>query len=84
MGWFSRFDENQCGLFHEVGVPNLHGLLQSEANAIVPGKRRLCSMSPTSVSRRGKVLLATGSPGGATIINTVLEIITNVMRVQSY
>lgn len=63
----------------KVGVPNLYGLLQSEANAIVPGKRPLSSMSPTIVSRNGKVLLVTGSPGGSTIINTVLEIITNVI-----
>jgi len=63
----------------KVGVPNLYGLLQSEANAIVPGKRPLSSMSPTIVSRNGKVVLVTGSPGGSTIINTVLEIITNVI-----
>lgn len=63
----------------KVGVPNLYGLLQSEANAIVPGKRPLSSMSPTIVSKGGKVMLVTGSPGGSTIINTVLEIITNVI-----
>ena len=63
----------------KVGVPNLYGLLQSEANAIVPGKRPLSSMSPTIVSKDGKVVLVTGSPGGSTIINTVLEIITNVI-----
>jgi len=63
----------------KVGVPNLYGLLQSEANAIAPGKRPLSSMSPTIVSKDGKVLLVTGSPGGSTIINTVLEIITNVI-----
>ena len=63
----------------KVGVPNFYGLLQSEANAIVPGKRPLSSMSPTIVSKDGKVLLVTGSPGGSTIINTVLEIITNVI-----
>ena len=63
----------------KVGVPNIYGLLQSEANAIVPGKRPLSSMSPTIVSKDGKVILVTGSPGGSTIINTVLEIITNVI-----
>jgi gamma-glutamyltranspeptidase/glutathione hydrolase len=63
----------------KVGVPNLYGLLQSEANAIVPGKRPLSSMSPTIVAKDGKVVLVTGSPGGSTIINTVLEIITNVI-----
>ncbi len=63
----------------KVGVPNLYGLLQSEANAIVPGKRPLSSMSPTIVSKDGKVILVTGSPGGSTIINTVLEIVTNVI-----
>ena len=63
----------------KVGVPNLYGLLQSEANAIVPGKRPLSSMSPTIVSKDGKVVLVTGSPGGSTIINTVIEVISNVI-----
>jgi len=61
------------------GVPNMFGLIQGEANAIVAGKRPLSSMTPTFVLRDGKLLLVTGSPGGPTIISTVLEIITNLV-----
>jgi gamma-glutamyltranspeptidase/glutathione hydrolase len=61
------------------GVPNAYGLLQGEANAIAPGKRPLSSMTPTFVFQDGQLLLVTGSPGGSTIINTVLEVITNVI-----
>jgi gamma-glutamyltranspeptidase/glutathione hydrolase len=61
----------------QVGTPNMFGLIQGEANAIVPGKRPLSSMTPTFVLKDGKVVLVTGSPGGPTIINTVLQIITN-------
>ena len=60
-----------------VGVPNAYGLIQGEANAIVPGKRPLSSMTPTFVLKDGKVVLVTGSPGGPTIINTVLQVISN-------
>jgi gamma-glutamyltranspeptidase/glutathione hydrolase len=60
-----------------VGAPNMFGLIQGEANAIVPGKRPLSSMTPTMVFKDGKLVLITGSPGGPTIINTVLQIITN-------
>jgi gamma-glutamyltranspeptidase/glutathione hydrolase len=63
----------------KVGVKNMFGLLQGEANAIAPGKRPLSSMTPTFVFKEGKLLLVTGSPGGPTIINTVLQIITNVI-----
>ncbi|OAM87459.1 hypothetical protein AW736_23130 [Termitidicoccus mucosus] len=63
----------------KVGVPNIYGLLQGEANAIAPGKRPLSSMTPTIVLKDGKILLATGSPGGPTIINTVFQIVTNVI-----
>lgn len=63
----------------KVGVPNDYGLIQGEANAIAPGKRPLSSMTPTVVLKDGKPFLVTGSPGGPTIINTVLEVITNVI-----
>jgi gamma-glutamyltranspeptidase/glutathione hydrolase len=63
----------------QVGTPNMFGLIQGEANAIVPGKRPLSSMTPTLVTKDGKLVLVTGSPGGPTIINTVLQIITNVI-----
>lgn len=58
-------------------TPNSYGLIGREANEIEPGKRMLSSMTPTIVSRDGKALLATGSPGGSTIINTVLQVIVN-------
>ena len=61
------------------GTPNMFGLVQGEANAIAPSRRPLSSMVPTFVNKDGKLLLVTGSPGGPTIINTVLEIITNVI-----
>lgn len=61
------------------GVPNAFGLIQGEANAIAPGKRPLSSMTPTLVLKDGKLFLVTGSPGGPTIINTVLQVITNVV-----
>ena len=63
----------------KVGEKNLYGLLQGPANAIVPGKRPLSSMTPTMVFKDGKLLLVTGSPGGPTIINTVLQVILNVI-----
>lgn len=62
-----------------VGAPNMYGLIQGEANAIVPGKRPLSSMTPTLVLKDGQLVLVTGSPGGPTIINTVLQIISNVI-----
>lgn len=62
----------------KAGVPNLFGLIQGEQNAIQPGKRPLSSMTPTFVLRDGKLLYAVGSPGGPTIINTVLQVILNV------
>jgi gamma-glutamyltranspeptidase / glutathione hydrolase len=61
------------------GVPNNYGLLQSEANAIAPRKRPLSAMTPTIVLRDGKVAFAIGSPGGPTIINTVLQVVLNVI-----
>ncbi|HUK19266.1 MAG TPA: gamma-glutamyltransferase [Bryobacteraceae bacterium] len=61
------------------GAPNMFGLVQGEANAIQPRKTPLSSMVPTIVMRDGKPYLALGSPGGPTIINTVLEVIVNVL-----
>lgn len=61
------------------GVPNTYGLIQGEANAIQPRKRPLSSMTPTIVAKDGKAFFAIGSPGGATIINTVLQVIVNVI-----
>jgi gamma-glutamyltranspeptidase/glutathione hydrolase len=61
------------------GTPNLYGLVQGEANAIVPRKRPLSSMTPTFVLKDGKPFLVVGSPGGGTIINVVLQVIVNVV-----
>jgi gamma-glutamyltranspeptidase/glutathione hydrolase len=61
------------------GVPNMYGLIQSEANQIAPRKRPLSAMTPTIVLKDGKVWFALGSPGGPTIINTVLQVIVNVI-----
>ncbi|MDQ3280034.1 MAG: gamma-glutamyltransferase [Acidobacteriota bacterium] len=61
------------------GVPNDYGLIQGEANAIAPKKRPLSSMTPTIVLKEGKPFFAIGSPGGPTIINTVLHVIVNVI-----
>ena len=63
----------------KVGVKNMYGLLQGPANAIVPGKRPLSSMTPTIVLKDKKLFFVTGSPGGPTIINTVLQIVSNVI-----
>ncbi|MCU1274100.1 MAG: gamma-glutamyltransferase [Bryobacterales bacterium] len=61
------------------GEANAYGLVQGEANAIQPRKTPLSSMTPTIVLRGGKLYLVTGSPGGPTIINTVLEVVVNVI-----
>jgi gamma-glutamyltranspeptidase/glutathione hydrolase len=60
-------------------TPNSYGLIGRDANEIQPGKRMLSSMTPTIVTKDGKVVLVTGSPGGATIINTVLQVVLNVL-----
>lgn len=61
------------------GSPNGFGLIQGEANAVGPRKRPLSSMTPTIVLKDGKLFLVVGSPGGPTIINTVLQVILNVI-----
>ncbi len=62
------------------GTPNQFGLVQGERNAIAPGKRMLSAMSPTIVEdAEGELFLVTGTPGGGTIITTVLQLIFNVI-----
>ncbi|TXN83980.1 gamma-glutamyltransferase [Methylobacterium sp. WL8] len=63
----------------KVGVPNIYGLVQGKANAIAPGKTPLSSMSPTIVSKDGKPVLVTGTPGGSRIPTVVLQSILNVV-----
>ena len=60
------------------GTENLFHLIQGEANAIQPGKRPVSSMTPTIVTRDGKLFLMLGAPGGSRIINGVLQVILNV------
>ncbi|HEU4431946.1 MAG TPA: gamma-glutamyltransferase [Pyrinomonadaceae bacterium] len=62
------------------GTPNMYGLIQGERNAVAPRKRPLSAMTPTIVLRKdGRLWFTIGSPGGPTIINTVLCVITNVI-----
>jgi gamma-glutamyltranspeptidase/glutathione hydrolase len=70
---------NEMGDFNKKpGETNARGDIGTPANLIAPGKRMLSSMTPTIVTRDGKVVIVTGSPGGRTIINTALCIILNV------
>ncbi len=62
------------------GVPNVYGLLGSTANAIAPEKRMLSSMTPTIVEKDGKLKMVVGTPGGSTIITSVLQNILNVVE----
>lgn len=60
------------------GSPNMFGLVGNEANSIAPQKRMLSSMTPTIVEKDGKLFMVVGSPGGSTIITSVLQAILNV------
>jgi len=73
------FLNNQMDDFSaKAGVPNLYGLTGSEANSIAPEKRMLSSMTPTIVEKNGKLFMVVGTPGGSTIITSVLQTILNV------
>jgi gamma-glutamyltranspeptidase / glutathione hydrolase len=61
------------------GEPNAYGLIGGEANAVAPTKIPLSSMSPTIVKKDGRFRFATGSPGGSTIITTVLQVVINIV-----
>lgn len=63
----------------KVGVPNMYGLVQGEANAIAPGKAPLSSMSPTIVTKDGQAVMVVGTPGGSRIITATLLTILNVI-----
>lgn len=60
------------------GVPNAYGLVGAEANSIAPEKRMLSSMTPTIVEKDGQLFLVVGTPGGSTIITSVLQTFLNV------
>ena len=62
------------------GTPNGFGLIGGVANAIEPGKRPLSSMTPVLLFKSGQPVMATGSPGGSTIITAVLQTVLNVME----
>jgi len=71
---------NEMGDFNPIpGLTNSRGLIGTKPNLVAPEKRMLSSMSPTIVAKDGKPLLVIGSPGGRTIINTVLQVILNVI-----
>jgi gamma-glutamyltranspeptidase/glutathione hydrolase len=71
---------NEMGDFSaKTGVPNSAGLVYGNANAIEANKRMLSSMTPTIVTKNGKNFMVIGSPGGPTIITTVLQCIMNVV-----
>jgi gamma-glutamyltranspeptidase/glutathione hydrolase len=70
---------NEMGDFNKrPGETNTRGDIGTAANLIDPGKRMLSSMTPTIVTKNGKVALVTGSPGGRTIINTVVGVVLGV------
>ncbi|WP_338409531.1 gamma-glutamyltransferase [uncultured Flavobacterium sp.] len=60
------------------GVPNSYGLIGGKANAIAPNKRMLSSMTPTIVEKNNQLFMVLGSPGGSTIITSILQTILNV------
>ncbi|MAB49390.1 MAG: gamma-glutamyltransferase [Flavobacteriaceae bacterium] len=60
------------------GVPNYYGLIGAEANSIAPEKRMLSAMTPTIVEKEGELYMTLGTPGGSTIITSVLQTIINV------
>ena len=60
------------------GVPNMFGLIGGKINAIAPEKRMLSAMTPTIIEKNGKLSMVVGTPGGSTIITSVLQTILNV------
>jgi gamma-glutamyltranspeptidase/glutathione hydrolase len=64
----------------KAGVPNMFGLIGAEANSIAAEKRMLSSMTPTIVEKDGRLFMVVGTPGGSTIITSVLQTILNVLE----
>lgn len=62
------------------GEPNMFGLIGAEANSIAPEKRMLSSMTPTIVEKDGNLFMTLGTPGGSTIITSVLQTVLNVLE----
>lgn len=76
LGFF--FNNEMDDFSSKPGIPNVYGLIGAEANAIVPEKRMLSSMTPTIVEKNGKLYMTLGTPGGSTIITSVMQTILNV------
>ena len=76
LGFF--FNNEMDDFSAKPGIPNSYGLIGANANSIAPEKRMLSSMTPTIVEKNGKLFMVLGSPGGATIITSVLQTILNV------
>lgn len=76
LGFF--FNNEMDDFSAKPGSPNMFGLVGNEANSIAPQKRMLSSMTPTIVEKDGKLFMVVGTPGGSTIITSVLQTILNV------
>ncbi|WP_166381670.1 gamma-glutamyltransferase [Polaribacter sp. 11A2H] len=76
LGFF--FNNEMDDFSSKPGVPNMFGLIGAKANEIHPEKRMLSSMTPTIVEKNGKLFMVVGTPGGSTIITSVLQTILNV------
>jgi len=76
LGFFMNNEMNDFSL--KPGIPNMFGLIGAEANAIAPEKRMLSSMTPTIIEKNGELWMVVGSPGGSTIITSVLQTFLNV------
>ncbi len=71
---------NEMGDFNgKPGLTDSTGLIGTPANVATPGKRMLSSMTPSIIAKDGKLVAVIGSPGGRTIINTVLQVVLNVI-----
>lgn len=76
LGFF--FNNEMDDFSVKPGVPNSYGLVGAKANSIAPQKRMLSSMTPTIIEKNGKLAMIVGTPGGSTIITSVLQTILNV------
>jgi gamma-glutamyltranspeptidase / glutathione hydrolase len=72
-------NDNMDNFAANPGKTNQYGLVQGEANAIQPHKRPVASMTPTIVLKDGKLFMVVGTPGGPTIMNSVLQAMLNVV-----
>ncbi|NDP27222.1 MAG: gamma-glutamyltransferase [Flavobacterium sp.] len=88
-GFGSKYYCDELGFFlnnemddfsSKPGEPNMFGLIGNQGNSIAPEKRMLSSMTPTIVEKKGKLFMVVGTPGGSTIITSVLQTILNVSQ----